>query len=56
MLYDKRRKFNYISTSVVNNNHRIIKPTINSFIENREKENENKRPDIFDYNWLEEDN
>ncbi len=49
------KKFNYISTTVVNNNHRIIKPTINSFIESREKENENKRPDIFDYNWLEDE-
>lgn len=52
------KKFNYISCTVINNNRRIIKPTINSFIEQRTKDNDakiqSKKLDLFDYDWLNE--
>lgn len=53
------KKFNYISTTVIQNNRRIIKPTINSFIEKRIKDNDekikNKKLDLFDYDWLDDE-
>lgn len=55
----KLKSFNYISTTVINNNKRIIKPTINKFIEKRIKDNDekikNKKLDLFDYDWLDDE-
>lgn len=50
----KLKKFNYITIEIKEYNKRIIKPTINKFIENRENENETIK-DFVDYNWLEEE-
>lgn len=48
------KNFNYISTTVIKNK-RIITPTINNFINNRDEENENKsKLNLIDYNWLED--
>ena len=46
------KRFNYISYSVIKNK-RIITPTINSFIDYRESNNQNKEP-MYDYDWLNE--
>lgn len=52
-------KFNYISTTVINNNRRIITPTIYEYIKERDKENYERikanKIDLFDYNWLEDE-
>lgn len=54
------KKFNYISSTVIQNNRRIIKPTINKFLENRIKENDeriqSKKLDLIDYDWLDDEN
>lgn len=48
----KLKKFNYISLTVIKNK-RYITPTINKFMSNREKEND--KIQLIDYNWLDED-
>lgn len=48
----KLKKYNYITT-VIKNNVRYITPTINRFIETREKTN--KLINWVEYNWLEEE-
>ena len=47
------KKYNYISTNIIKNK-RYITPTINKFIEMRDKENK-KNIDLFDYDWLNEE-
>ena len=45
------KKFNYISTSVIKGK-RYITPTINKFLEDRDKENKKIIIDYEDYDWL----
>lgn len=47
------KKYNYISI-VIEKNKRYITPTINKFIEMRDKENK-KNIELFDYDWLNEE-
>lgn len=53
---NKLKKFNYITTTVIKNK-RYITPTINKFIEEREKINKNLsiNPELENYNWLEDE-
>lgn len=46
------KRFNYISTTVINHK-RIISPTINNFIKNRDVENQ--QINLIDYDWLDEE-
>lgn len=45
------KKFNYITIDVIKNK-RLITPSINKFISDREKKN---KIDLYDYDWLNEE-
>lgn len=45
------KKFNYISCTVIKNK-RYITPTINEFLESRSKANKVEKIELFDYDWL----
>lgn len=45
--------FNYINQNIIKKT-RYLQPAINRFIATREKDNENKINDLFDYDWLNE--
>lgn len=46
--------FNYITQNIIKK-VRYLQPTVNRFIADRQKDNENKMPELFDYNWLEDE-
>lgn len=47
---NKLKKLNYISITIIHGNKRKIKPTINNFLEIRNKKMKNIQ--IIDYDWL----